>query len=387
MAQLKQKRPRQQIGWLWIAIPAMLALVAGYIWLRILTDKASDEAPKIAAQEVVPAATAAPEIAAVAPQSAAPDTPPAPAPLQATLAALGGGFDGDVGIVVRSIDSGWSAQHNGGLVLPQQSLSKLWVVAAMLDRVDAGELSLDDQITLTAADLSIFHQPIRKNIMAQGRYTTSIADLMHRAMTQSDNTANAALFEKVGGKEAVLRFLASKGLSGITLAESEKALQMAIVGMQWSDSFSYGKLFWQARERVPFAQRMQSMGAYLANPPDGATSNAFAEGLAKLASGKLLSPASTAFLIDLMTQSKTGPKRLRGGLAPGWSMPHKTGTGQVLKLLATAYNDVGILTSPAGKRYAVVVMIGSTNRPVPERQDLMQAVTRAVIACEGAGLC
>ena len=129
------------------------------------------------------------------------------------------------------------------------------------------------------------------------------------------------------------------------------------------------------------------MGAYLANPPDGATSNAFAEGLAKLASGKLLSPASTAFLIDLMTQSKTGPKRLRGGLAPRWSMPHKTGTGQVLKLLATAYNDVGILTSPAGKRYAVVVMIGSTNRPVSERQDLMQAVTRAVIACEDAALC
>jgi len=57
----------------------------------------------------------------------------------------------------------------------------------------------------------------------------------------------------------------------------------------------------------------------------------------------------------------------------------------VLKLLATGYNDIGILTSPAGKSYAVVVMIGATNRSVPQRQELMQAVTRAVITCEDGG--
>jgi beta-lactamase class A len=61
-------------------------------------------------------------------------------------------------------------------------------------------------------------------------------------------------------------------------------------------------------------------------------------------------------------------------------LAHKTGTGQVMGYYATAYNDVGILTSPRGQHYAVVVMIASTQRPVPERQALMAAVTRAVIA-------
>ncbi len=372
------------LTWPWIAFPLIMAVVAGYVWLRALTDEPAVQAAAVQT-EIVPAAQATAQGSAGETAAAnRPDQPPAPAALQTTVTALGRTFDGDVGIVVRSIDDGWTAAHNGDLLLPQQSLSKLWVAAALLDRVDAGEISLNSQVTLTAADLSIFHQPIRKQILARGAYTTTIADLLRRAMTQSDNTANAALFDAVGGQAGIQRFLASRGLSDIAMASGEKDLQMSITGMQWRDSYSYGRNFWQARKRVPFAQRMQTMGVYLANPPDGATPLGIADGLKKLSEGRLLSPASSRYLIDLMAASKTGPKRLRGGLSQGWSLPHKTGTGQVLKLLATAYNDVGILISPSGRRYALVVMIGATNRPVKERQELMQAVTRSVIDWETA---
>lgn len=323
--------------------------------------------------------------ATAAPAPATSNGPVPPASLQAAITALGRNFDGDIGIVVRSVNEGWIAAQGGDLNLPQQSLSKLWVAAALLDKVDASDISLDDTVTLTTADLSIFHQPIRKRILANGSYTTSIADLLRRAMTQSDNTANAALFRAVGGEAGVEAFLQKRGLPAIQMAQSEKALQMGIVGMEWQDSYSYGRNFWKSRERVPFAQRMQTMGKYLAAPPDGATPLAVAQGLTKLAKGELLSAASSAYLIDLMAKSKTGPKRLRGGLPAGWTMPHKTGTGQVLRLLATAYNDVGILKSPSGRQYAVVVMIGATNRPVKERQELMQAVTRSVIDYEETG--
>ena len=81
-----------------------------------------------------------------------------------------------------------------------------------------------------------------------------------------------------------------------------------------------------------------------------------------------------------MAQSRTGPERLAGGLVEGWRLAHKTGTGQVLGPRATGYNDVGLLTAPDGRTYAVAVFIADTTRPVPERQALMQAVTRAVIA-------
>lgn len=305
-------------------------------------------------------------------------------PLTNQIQALARGFDGDVGIAIRAIDAEWTVNFNGNQPFPQQSVSKTWVAAAILDRIDQGKLNLSDRITLTPADLTIFHQPIRKRI-GNGAYSASISELLALAMTQSDNTANDVLFRKLGGKSAVEDFLARKGLPGIRMSVGEKELQMQISGMQWDDRFSYGRTFWQVRETVPFDVRSRAITQYVENPADGATPLAIVDALALLKTGKLLSPVSTDFMLDLMAQSKTGPDRLRGKLPAGWQLAHKTGTGQVLKLLATAYNDVGILTAPNGRKYAIAVMIGATNRPVPERQALMHAVVQAVVACDAAG--
>ncbi|MFM9853873.1 MAG: serine hydrolase [Sphingomonadaceae bacterium] len=314
---------------------------------------------------------------------AATEGPPPPAALVRQIRALGRSFDGRVGIVVRSISDGWSASFGGAGIFPQQSVSKLWVASAVLDQVDAGKMALNDPVTLTQRDLTIFHQPIRKRI-GTGSYTTTIAELLSFAMTQSDNTANDVLFRRVGGQAGLQAFLVNKNLGEIAMGPGEKALQAQTAALTWDDRFSYGRTFWQVRESVPLRTRARALTTYVIDPPDGATPVGIARALARIKGGGLLSPASTAYLLTLMAQSKTGPDRLKGGLIDGWTMAHKTGTGQVLGTFATAYNDVGILSSPVGKDYAIVVMIGSTRRPVPERQALMGAVTRAVIAC-GAG--
>jgi beta-lactamase class A len=302
-----------------------------------------------------------------------------PKALTQRISALGSAFDGRVGIVVRSVDEGWSATYRSEGLFPQQSVSKLWVAATVLEQVDGGELSLSDTMVLTAKDLTIFHQPIRKRI-GSGMYTATIAELLNFAMTQSDNTANDALFRKVGGQDGVGRFLAKHDLAEIAIGPGEKDLQTKAAGMTWDDSYSYGRTFWRARETVPISVRAKALGNYVTNPPDGATPAAVALALTRLARGDLLSKGSTGYLLDLMAKSKTGPDRLRAGLSDGWLLAHKTGTGQVLGTYATAYNDVGILTSPKGKRYALVVMIASSQQPVPVRQALMAEVTRAVIA-------
>ena len=101
--------------------------------------------------------------------------------------------------------------------------------------------------------------------------------------------------------------------------------------------------------------------------------------LARLKRGELLSPASTARLLDIMANTHTGPNRLRGGLQPGWSLSHKTGTGQILDGVQAGYNDIGILTAPDGKSYSVAVMIKKTSTPLPVRMTLMNNVVEAVI--------
>jgi beta-lactamase class A len=53
------------------------------------------------------------------------------------------------------------------------------------------------------------------------------------------------------------------------------------------------------------------------------------------------------------------------------------------------YNDIGVLTAPDGRSYAVAVMIKRTAAPLPVRMTLMNEVVRSVIAAheaQGSGL-
>lgn len=291
---------------------------------------------------------------------------------------LGKGFNGLVGIAVRSVDDGWETGWKDKDLYPQQSVSKLWVSITALDAVDKGRVGLDDKITLTRSDLTLFHQPIRSQIL-DGGYTTSLSDLMVKAITTSDNTANDKLMRSVGGPEAVRRMIAAKRLGSIRFADGERSLQSRIAGLIWSPSYSIGNAFFEARNALPHAVRKAAFNRYIADPYDGAAPGAIVGALARLKKGELLSPQSTARLLGIMGNTRTGPNRLKGGLEPGWTLSHKTGTGQELDGIQAGYNDIGILTAPDGKSYAVAVMIKKTSTPLSVRMTLMNNVVKAVI--------
>ena len=133
------------------------------------------------------------------------------------------------------------------------------------------------------------------------------------------------------------------------------------------------------RNALPLAVRQAAFNRYVDDPFDGAAPSAIVTALARLKRGELLSPASTARLLDIMSHTKTGANRLKGGLAPGWVLNHKTGTGQELAGQQAGYNDIGILTAPDGKSYSVAVMIKLTSVPLLVRMAMMNDVVRAVI--------
>jgi beta-lactamase class A len=333
------------------------------------------------------AATKAPEAAPAAPRTKAPAPAPVPAApkyLSDRIGQLGQAFDGQVGIAVRSIDDGWATGWKDGEFYPQQSVSKLWVSIAALDAVDRGRVSLDDKVTLTRSDLTLFHQPIRANIVGGG-YTTTLADLMLKAITTSDNTANDKLMRSIGGPDAVRKMIAAKHLGAIRFYNGERALQSKIAGLIWSQSYSIGSAFFDARNALPMAVRRAAFNRYIADPYDGAAPSAIVAALARLKRGQLLSPDSTRRLLYIMANTHTGPNRLKGGLEPGWTLSHKTGTGQELGGVQAGYNDIGILTAPDGKSYSVAVMIKKTSTPLPVRMKLMNNVVQAVIAQHDMG--
>lgn len=299
--------------------------------------------------------------------------------LAADIDHLGHAFDGQAGIAVLDVADGWSVDFNGRAHLPQQSVSKLWVAITVLNAIDRGDFKLDDTVVIHKEDLSLFHQPLRDKV-GPGGYRASIAQLLKAEIQQSDNAANDALVRKVGGPWAVQVAIVSKSLGEIRFGPGEREMQSRAAGLTWKPEYSFGRTFWEDRDRLPTATRRAALAAYLADPPDAASPLDIVDTLGRLQRGELLSPASTAFLLNLMAGTETGAGRLRGGLAPGWTLQHKTGTGQVMGSLATGQNDVGLLTAPDGRVYAVAVMIGQTRAPFEARQELMQAVARAVIA-------
>lgn len=306
--------------------------------------------------------------------------PQAPEFIRDRIAELARSFDGDVGIAVKSIDDGWEAGWKDHGLYPQQSVSKLWVAIAVMDAVDHGKLNLNDQVTLTRADLTLFHQPIRDDILKNGgSFTTTYADLLTRQIDTSDNTANDKLMRTVGGPAAIRAMIARKHLGTIRFDNGERDMQSRVAGLTWKPEYSIGNAFWAARDKVPLAARSKAFNHYIANPYDGAAPNAIVDALARLKRGELLSHDSTGYLLDVMSRTRTGPQRLKGGLADGWTLNHKTGTGQQMGDEQAGYNDVGILTAPDGKSYALAVMMKKTSAPLPARMALMSNVTRAVI--------
>jgi beta-lactamase class A len=329
------------------------------------------------------AASAGPAAVAQPQATSSPSERSARQVLEERITSLGRAFNGEVGIAVRDVDTGYVAAWNGSRLFPQQSVSKFWVQLTALDAVDRGRLGLDRSVTVRPQDLTLFNQPIAAQVGARG-YTTTIRDLMHRAITRSDNTANDFVLWQAGGPPAVRAFIARHNLEGVRFGPGERLLQSGIGGVTWTQSLSRRGAWEAARAQVPAATRRRLFDAYVADPIDGASPNGLTMGLAMLQRGRLLSPSSTQHMLTTMAQTRTGPTRLAGGLAPGWTIGHKTGSGQVYGGAQAGYNDIGIITAPDGKHYAVAVLIGRTSVPNQVRMNLMQNVTRAAIAYHDA---
>lgn len=308
---------------------------------------------------------------------AKPPAPPAPPELQAKLFDLVARYKEPVGVAVTDVAHGWTAQVDGAGRYPQQSVVKVWVALAVMDAIDHGRLGLDQTVLLTPADRSVFYQPLGARIGAHG-YSTTVYDLLRRALTESDNTANDKLMALAGGAGAVSAVLAGKGIAGIGVGGPEHILQARTAGLAWTPELA-GWRFKEARSKLPDEVRDRALDAYLAAPPDGAQPAALVQALAALKRGELLSKTSTDTLLGLMGEARTGYRRLRAGLPPGWEIAHKTGTGPDWRGASVGINDLGLLTAPDGRTYAVAVMIRETKKPIGERMALMQKVSRTVV--------
>lgn len=249
-----------------------------------------------------------------------------------------------------------------------------------MDAVDRGSWRLDEQVLVRRQDLSLFVQPLAKLVTAQG-YRTTIADLIRRAVVDSDSAAADILIARLGEPKTVQTCLERLGVHGVRIDRDERHLQTEIVGLEWRPEYVDPKVLDLAIERVPKGRHDAAYRAYQIDVRDTATPRGMAALLERLAAGKLLSARSSRHLLKVMQETVTFPDRLKAGTARGWTLGHKTGTSGAWNGVIAATNDVGVLGAPDGGTVAVAVFIGDSRAPSSDRTALTARIAAAAIAC------
>ncbi|WP_340647078.1 class A beta-lactamase [Phenylobacterium sp.] len=288
---------------------------------------------------------------------------------------------GVLGVGLMNLESAETWDFNGERRFPMQSVFKAPLGAAVLAEVDAGRLRLDDPITLTEGDLSPPLSPIADAYPVRRDYT--VRELLTAATGASDNTAADVLMKKIGGPGAVTAWLVGEKIEELRIDRYERQLQPDSIGMaSFRPAWKGQQAYMAAFNTVPPATRRRAAAAYLADPQDTATPRGVLTFLDKLDDGELISPASKTLLLQIMTQTTTGQDRLKAGFPSGSSLAHKTGTARTDQGMNPAFNDIGIVTLPDGRRYAVAVFLsGSTLDNAGNAKivaDVARAVTRGV---------
>jgi beta-lactamase class A len=297
--------------------------------------------------------------------------------LQAEFERLVGGFDGRAGVCAR--DAGGLACVNGGQRFSMQSVVKLAVGVAVMDAVDRGAWRLEDEVTVRREDLSLFVQPIAERVTAAG-FRTTVDDLVRRAVVDSDSAATDVLIARLGGPGTVQAALTRLGVRGIRVDRDERHLQTEILALTWRPEFVDAMVLDAAIAAVPPDRRDQAWRRYKADARDTSTPQAMVELLHRLATRRLLSGTSTARLLAIMKETVTFPDRLKAGLAPGWSLGHKTGTSGSWRGETAATNDVGILFAPDGTAVSIAVFVADSKASGAQRNALIANLARATVA-------
>ncbi|MBB4616802.1 serine hydrolase [Sphingomonas abaci] len=233
--------------------------------------------------------------------------------LQREIQALMAQRTGDYGIAAVDLSDGSTAVVNGHIAYPMASTVKLAIAAAYLTEVDRGRRSLSEMIA--------------------GRPAAKVMEAM---IVHSDNLAADQLFATLGGPAAVQQWLWSQKIIGMRVDRT-------------------------------IAQLLRERG-HLADSKDVATPVAMVQLLKALDSDTVLAPQSRSFLLGLMSQCRTGTRRIRALLPAGTMVEDKTGT------LDGITNDVGFITMPDGRRVAIAVFA----RGGRDRQPMIAQLSRMI---------
>lgn len=232
-----------------------------------------------------------------------------------------------VGVSVLGFENGFKYDKNGDKKLPMQSVFKFHIAAAVLNAVDQGKLSLDQKIMLDPSNLlENTWSPLRDKYPA-GNVEIPLSEVIEYTVAKSDNNGCDILLRLLGGTQVVQKFMDSKGVKGFQIKYNEEDMHK-----DWNVQYE-----------------------------NYSTTKSAADVLKKLYDGKLLSKKSTDYLMKVMLSTSTGLNKMVEQLPKNTPVARKTGaSGKNNAGLTGAENEIGIVTLPNGKHYALAVFVSNS---------------------------
>ena len=241
------------------------------------------------------------------------------------------------------------------------SVVKVLVALEAESRLVDGRLDPDERVRLMAArrtpgptGFSLFRDDVE----------VSVRDLPVLMLTLSDNVCTDALLERVG-LEAVNATAARLGLTGTALGSNLHELIDSIARdtgfadwaafEAWSDTETDRAALDAAQARLRGASALQTTAATRTTPRDMTR-------LLRLIWTDEAGPAEACRRVRWLMARQVTRNRLGSGMGPGTGVAAKSGA-----LMGVVRNEVGVVTLPDGKQYAVAAFTRTDDAGADER--------------------
>lgn len=229
--------------------------------------------------------------------------------------------EGEYGIFIKNLSNEETFSQNDHQIFEPGSLYKIWVMAAVFEKIKSGELNEDDKLIADVASLNEEFEIDSENAeFKSGKINFSIKSALLQMITISHNYAALALVDKVG-RSQISDFLQRNGLteSSMGIPPQTSALDLA-------------KFF------------------------------------EKLYHGEIIDKDYSLRMLDILSAQKIDD-RIPKYLPPGTKVAHKTGD------IGYFENDAGIVYSPKGD--FILVILSETKNPADAGEKIAKMAEAA----------
>jgi len=227
---------------------------------------------------------------------------------------------------------------------PMQSVFKTPLALTALHQIEQGKWALAQPIRFRATDriLPRTVSPLQDKYPAAD-VNVPLGELLRLAVSESDNAAADVILRTIGGPQAVNTYLKSLGIRGFHLQDDEAAVNQ-------NPALQYRNWF-EPAGAVQLLRRLAD------NPP--------------------VNQEHAALLLGWMQNTSRGPGRIQGLLPAGTIVVHKPGSSGTRRGLTAAWNDIGLITLPHGRRLAIAIFVTDSIADEATRNSVIARIAQA----------